>query len=512
MTAAGRVALGFLIGGVAMLLAHPSSRPVMSYAFQPNRAKEVLETNLLYSEPLEFFPPDAVEMDGRARFLTAFRVVRRLNSKWVKADEGDLRTLRRFIENCEASDPENAYWPQLMAAVYGYQGDLENGANEWQKAVGNNRWETGAADTLRLLWEDLAKADGLRLAWQGIVALEHASEGPSEFIVENVQDFAYLDTKSRFASLMNAAVILDSARSFSTASTAIALAHVAVFRRANPIDALGQRRYEELKTAFPRKVSQEINEQTAQDAVLALQTVESWQSFYRDGAPMAKATLNRVRIESLLSASLPSSTLMASLVLLAIGLVGTLTAYLLGPVLNPDRLVILCVGVVVAVFLWWKTGVFLLGLWVLTIATVLGIPQMIARDEPIDWRRAERATVAAVSVLGLILLTAFFIQESAPAELLGGGKTGGSLYGAVGGLTLSLALPCAAVWARLRRVSVMRAAGETLRLVGFSGAIVGLAATIALSPLALWRDAANRTLVEEWIRSEPATFRPDAPL
>jgi hypothetical protein len=73
-------------------------------------------------------------------------------------------------------------------------------------------------------------------------------------------------------------------------------------------------------------------------------------------------------------------------------------------------------------------------------------------------------------------------------------------------------LPCAAVWARLRRVSVMRAAGETLRLVGFSGAIVGLAATIALSPLALWRDAANRTLVEEWIRSEPATFRPDAPL
>jgi hypothetical protein len=241
-----------------------------------------------------------------------------------------------------------------------------------------------------------------------------------------------------------------------------------------------------------------------------IQNVESWQAFYRSGDPTARSALQRIRIESLLSASLPSALFMAALLLFGIGLLGTLVAAGLGPVLNPDRRVILVIGAVVAGYLWWRTGVLLLAVWAMTIAALLCIPQLIARDERIDWRKSERFAVICVALLGMTLLATWFVLDSNPARLLVG-RVGGGLYGAVACLTLSLALPSAAVWARSRKVSVLRAVGESLRLLGFGGAVIGLAATLALTPLALWRDAANRTVLEQWIRSEPATFRPDAP-
>ncbi|MEO7453614.1 MAG: hypothetical protein ABIV13_02490, partial [Fimbriimonadales bacterium] len=329
------------------------------------------------------------------------------------------------------------------------------------------------------------------------------------FVASHIQDFAYSDLQSRRDSLANAATVLDTARSFSTASAAISIAHMAVFGTADPIGDLGQRDYEVRKTEFPRLVSESLGEEAGERARKDIQTVESWQSFYRSGDSMARAALSRVRLESLLSASLPSALLMASCWLVGIGLLGTIVAAALGPVLNPDRRVIIALGFFVGGFLWIRTGVFLLAVWALTIAAVLCIPQMVAKDERIDWRRTERFAVLCVAMLGLALLACWYVVESTPARLVGGSSDGG-VFGAVAGLTLSLSLPCAAVWARIRRVSVLRAVGETLRLLGFGGAIIGLTATLVLTPLALWRDSANRTLLDQWIRSEPATFRPDA--
>lgn len=510
VSSAQRFFLGFVITGVLMLLAHPRSRPMMAYAFQPDRARVVLATNPLSNEPFEFFPPWAAEMDKRKRYLAAFRIVRRLRSDWIKPDGRDLRIVKDFIAESSDLDPDNAYWPQLSAAILSYAGDARAPV-PWRDAISRGRWDTGEAEALWLLWDDLAAADRVRLAWQGVVALDHASEGPGHFIVENVRGFAYQGPEARYTSLSNAAVILESARSFSTASAAIELADRAVFGRVNPIAALGQRAYEEAKTAFPRMVAERVGPDEGEQALRDIQTVESWQSFYRSGAPRSRSTMKRLRLESLLTAAFPSSLLMASLCLLGVGLAGTLVAGIFGPLLNPDRRVILSLGVLTAALLWYASGVFLLAVWALTIAGVLSIPQMIARDEPIDWRGGEKFAVVCVALLGMGLLTISFLQESSPALRMSGRHMDGSFYGAVGGVVLSLSLPCAAVWARLRRVSMMRAAGETLRLLGFSGAIVGLAATVVLSPFALWRDAANRVLLEQWIRSEPATFRPDAP-
>ena len=469
----------------------------------------MLATNWLSNEPFEFFPPGTNEMGDR--FLVAFRIVRRLRSESVKPDERDLDIVRRFLGACADFDPDNAYWPQLLAAVEGYDANPLEGAAAWQRATTRGRWDTGEGGALSLLWDELAAADGQRLAWQGVVALDHASEGPSQFIRDNVKSFAFTDITSRYQSLSNAAIILESSRSFSTASAAIELADLAVFGRANPIEKLGQRRSEEAKTEFPRLVAEELGAEAGELARRDIQTVESWQAFYRSGDSMARSALRRLRIESLLTASLPSAVFMASLTLLGIGLLGTLVATALGPVLNPDKRVILLLGGLIGAWLWWRTGVFLLAVWAVTIAGVLSIPQMTARDVPIEWRRSERVVVVCVALLGMLLLAAWFVLESTPAPYLGGKEFQGGLYGAVAGLTLSLALPCAAVWARIRKVSMMRAVGETLRLLGFGGALMGLAATVAIAPFALWRDAANRVLLEQWIRSEPATFRPDAP-
>jgi hypothetical protein len=179
--------------------------------------------------------------------------------------------------------------------------------------------------------------------------------------------------------------------------------------------------------------------------------------------------------------------------------------------LNPDRRLIAVAGLLVAGGLLLKTGALLLSLWALTLTAVLCIPQLVARDEAIEWRRSDRLAIVSLSLFGLLLLTMYFVLDSTPATYLNDGPINASIYGSVAAVALSLSLPSALVWARSRRVSVMRAVGETLRLVGFAGAIVGLSATILSTPLALWRDAENRDFVERWIRNEPAAFRPDAP-
>jgi hypothetical protein len=482
----------------------------MSYAFQADNTHAVLAKNELSNEPFEFFPPDAADMDDRGRFLAAFRIVRRLSSKWVKPDQRDIAIVTNFLEKSAELDPDNAYWLQFFAAVKGLTGDPIGGLDAWLLATERDRWETGETQALQLLWRDLATADRRRLAWQGVVALENASEGPGDFIVENVSGIAYSSIQARATSLANAAIILDSTRSFSTSSAAIRLANLAVFGKVDPIGALGQRRYEETKTAFPRLVSNELDQSSADRAVGDQQTIESWSAFYRTGAPIARATLRRLHTETLLTSSLPSAVCVASLLLAGIGLIGQLFVYLLGPVLNPDRRFVLITGLLAASLCWWATGIFLIGLWVLTITGLLCVPQLVSRDERPKWRLSERFVITAIALMGLLFLSANFVLRSTPAMHLDVHPQSADL-GLVAGLTLSLSLPCAAVWARLRKLSLFRATGETLSYIGLVGTIVGFAATIIVTPLSIWRDSVDRTLIEQWIRSEPATFRPDAP-
>lgn len=511
LTGARLFALSFVLCGIIVLLAHPRSRPVLSYAFKADRVRPVLAANPLSNEPFEFFPPDASEMDTRRRFMAAFRIVRRLGSEWVAPDDLDLQIVHTFFSKAAALDPENAYWAELDAAVYGYEGNPAQGLKAWLDASRRGRWETGEAVALAQLWEDLARADDTRLSWQGVVALDHASGGPTKFIAKSTEIFMKLDIRARYATLLNASVILDSARSFSMASSAITMANQAVFNSDDPIDALGQRRYEEIKAEFPNQVKEALGQAAAERAASAEQNVESWQTFYRGGRPMAEAQMRRLKVESLLTASLPSSLFMSALILAVVGLSGLAVATLFGPVLNPDRRILFGVGVVVGIGVYAVTGAALLFLWAVTLAAVLCIPQPVARDEAIEWRRLDRVSMVCLSTFGLLCFTLHFLLDSTPATYLIPAKLQASPFGWIGAVALSLSMPAAWVWARSRRISVLRAAGETLRLVGFAGAFIGLAATIVTTPLALWRDAANRDYVENWIRNEPAAFRPDSP-
>lgn len=509
MTVARLLLLGFVLGGIAMLLFHPRSRPYLSYGLQEDQVAETVARNPLATEPFEFFPPTAGALDEDGRYFAAFRIVRRLRSDTFTLDERDLEIVRRFIANCFSLDPDNAYWKQLEAAVNGFV--EADGLTAWQEATNCARWETGETRALSLLWDEIEAADGERRAWQGVFALDQATVGPGEFIASNVGGFAYDDLQARAASLFNAAVILESSRSFASASAAIDLADMAVFGRHNPIESLGQRRYEEVKSAFPSRIEKEMGDGEAAAVRKAQQTVESWQAFYHTGAPMADAKRLQTRIESLLTASLPSGLFASSMILVMLGCLGLGISSLLGSVLNPDRRVIVAIGVVAAIVLVATTRHWLLGVWALFLTAFFCIPQMVARDAPIEWRRTERLAVAATAIAGLLLLTAYFVLNSAPAEYLAGRPVRAAGYAIGAGMAMSLLLPSLTVWARIRKVSLLRALGETLSLLGFVGGLTGLALAIIATPVAIWRDGANQAFLEQWIRNEPATFRPDAP-
>ncbi|MGI8922442.1 MAG: hypothetical protein ACR2HJ_00130 [Fimbriimonadales bacterium] len=512
MTFGQRLFLGFVLGGVLTLLIHPSSRLLMIYSMRPENVRTALEANPLYSEPLELFPPTGVaSMSEFDRFLTAYRIARRINQPTVTPAAADLVVASRFAKEAGAKEPDNAYWGQFEAALAAIAQDERKALDAWGGATSKTGWKAGESDLIGRVWADVSSGEGVELAWQGMLALECASHEPAKLITANMSNFARSSLAAQYYTLANAALILNGTRSFDSGRRAATMANLAVFGAETPPRLLQRRVIQTQRSAFPQAVGKELGTRAARTARRSLQTSESWEAYTQPAEPFMMRERRRLRIESVLTACLPSGIFFASLIMAGVALFGTLIAELFRGVVHPNSRAVYGVGIFAAIVVYWQSSAPLLALWVLALGALVGLPLDVAKDAQVQWNPLNHATMRAIALLVLVLLTVWLLAGSPPIQYLGQNKVAPSAYVGLAFVILSMILPCAAVWARLKQRPMLATVGESLRQVGLFGALAGLGASVILAPASIYRDAQNRQLIEKWIQNEPATFQVELP-
>ncbi|MBA3725608.1 MAG: hypothetical protein H0W86_03935 [Armatimonadetes bacterium] len=494
------------------MLIHPSSRLLMVYSMRPDNVRSALEANPLASEPLELFPPTRVEtMSEFDRFLTAYRIARRINQPTVTPAPADIIVASRFANQAGMKEPDNAYWPQFEAVLSTLANDEAKSLKAWRIATTKTGWNAGEREIIGRLWGDISARDGIDLAWQGMLALGHASHEPATLIAGKIEALSRSSLAARFYTSANAALILNGTRSFDSGNKAAAMSNFAVFGTETPQRSLHRRAIQTIRSAFPATVYKELGKPASRIARRSLQAVESWEAYIQPGQALMNTEKRRIRIESVLTACLPSGVFSAALIMAAVAMIGTLVAELFHGVLHPNSRLIYGLGVAGALFVYWQSSALLLALWVLALGLLMGLPLDVAKAAPVHWNPLNHATIRAISIIVLVLFTVWILVASAPIQYFGQNRVAPSAYVGLACVMLSMILPCAAVWARLKKRPILKTVGESLRQVGLFGALAGLAASVILAPIAIYRDARNRQLIERWIQNEPATFPVEQP-
>jgi hypothetical protein len=508
MTFSQKLFVGFILGGVLTLLLHPVSRQIMLYSFRKSGIERAVRANPLATEPLELFPPtDANQMSREELFLTAYRIARRLNNPAIVPAKADLAVSIRFAQAASAKEPDNAYWPQYGAAVARIARDDGASATFWQDATNKIGWDAGERQLLANAWNDFAAAERGKLAWQGILALSYAGHDPVKLITDQFMNLKGQSVLDRYRTLVNAREILDGTRSFDAGNRAANMANLAVFGTRTPLDSMERRQMQEVRSAFPGKVGALTNSEASRVARQSLQAVESWNAYTQESEAYAGSARARLRVETLLTAALPSALLFASLVMGVVACLGTILVTTLQGVINPDRRLIYIVCIIGAALVVWQTSLYMLGGWVLALGVVLSVPVEVAKDTGAEWNPLDKLAIRLAAILALGFFVAWLVFRSSPARMFFQGGIEPKAYFLIACIVVSFIIPVAALSARIKERPLLATIGESVRRVGLTGALLGLGLVVISAPLAIYRDAQNSAFVERWIQNETVAFR-----
>jgi hypothetical protein len=508
-----RVAVGFALGGVITLLLHPGSRGLMLYVLQADRIKKAEASSAFASEPLELFPPlRSNTMDVKSRFLTAYRIARRLNTPKVTANKNDCDVAYAFASQAIASHPDNAYWEHFAASMAIRGGNIPQFEEHWERALRHGRWDDGVSALTEDLWAQYAAAEGKQFAWQGVRAMAFASPEPARFILMSAAPRVYDSLEARGQAVLSAGLILRNATSFATGDVAVILANVAIFGPKST-SAMDRREYVATRGRLVSDIGAKQGESAGRRMRAKLNEMESWENFVSPGQNAARSTRRWMSFETVATASLPSALLFASMVFGAIALAAKLLEELTSsiPHVSPAPVVLAAVVAAAAAYSIW--GSALLGIWVLVAISTLALPMTVGKAETLDWHGKAALWIRFVCLFALLLAVAGLIAGSpAGIHLLSdaiGALPSPRTFSGMALLALSVAAPVAAIYARIYERPILSTLGSLLNVGCTFAAILGLISATMAAPLCIWQDRQDRAFVLNWLRNEPDTFRVD---
>ena len=517
MSAGLKLAAGFAIGSTLTLLIHPGSRSLMLYSLQRDRTGIVTHNNPLCREPERLpQPSNSAGATQEELFLTAHLVARRMVENptlYVRGEQ--YETTERFFLDAESRDPDNAYWPQLAAALAVRGGKYEDAAKAWQRASRKTRWDDGMPNHFLRLWDDLESVEGTRMAWQGLWALRFRSEAPERLFIQTGKAI-YMDEnsplpelESRATILLNAGLMRDGARSLLAGRYATKLTFHAAEIESGATSLTNPGEGEQLQARFVQRVRMQSGKVLADKVELELRRTEAWLSLLRSEQQI-NAERAGVTFQSVLTAALPSSLLWAAAIMLALSLSGQIIAAAFGWIPHPDSRVLYALGVIAGAIVYVKTSTWMLAVWCVVLGIVLGLPVETAKPSPVRWSPLNKLVLAILAVIGFALLAGSLVWSAPSAQLLGPDSAVGSTAGIWAGLAflvLSLSIPCARGWARLGRRPALLMTGRALSWIGTFGALFGVFSAVVVTPVALYLDSSNQEVVKSWVQNEPQAFQ-----
>lgn len=505
MSPGQKLLAGFAVGGIAMLLAHPASRNLLLYGPWSGTVDEVRGDHPFFDRPVQLsFSKEPSEMTSLELSLAARRISQRLLESNPVAAPSDLRSAMTFASQAGSADPDNSLWPQMEAVILAKMDSKEQAVSQWHAATTRARWDSGTGNVFSELWEKFALAESRRLSWQGMYALSFRPGGPANLIGTAREPF-YSEIQERYVSLINSRLILYGARSFRESAEGISIGNRAVFGTPS-LDGIPARQIQQRTTTFLNEVADAFGESARTRASHALNALESWRNFTQPLAEDARKAKARMAVYSVLTASLPFSLFVSTIIMAVGALGGALMSTFFRERPHFDARLIYLLAAVAAVAAFLYTGVILVAVWFVVIAILIAAPMHLLKDGPLEFSSMERFWPALLGGIALAAFAAWLVFAAPPASHLLDMVSARSFL-AIGIVSLTFALPLGVVFARSKAKAALYCAGETLRSTAAFGMAVGALATIIATPLSVYLERDHQETISNWIRNEPESFR-----
>ncbi|HWP31804.1 MAG TPA: hypothetical protein VNK96_08825 [Fimbriimonadales bacterium] len=564
MTAREKLLLGCGLGGLLALIAHPISRSLLFYPFLGSNPKEALQKEPICSVPAPIpEPKHIVDMTELEIYRNATLISRNCLSRNAQTiSDRDCEIALRFLTEAEKYDPDNAVWPQIAAAISYHAGRYKDVRSFLYRAAQKTSWRNGSEILVQAIWHNLSRDAGIRLSWQGLLALSYRPEdipklfatlkkltksraslfstlrdsnanplkqsetfdspplpnpeGDSEsnaWLKMNSPIEKDMDFVLRLYLLFNAGLIRDFARSIESGKIAIDVASDVTGARVAPPGELRPTAMETLRTQFiahaHRVMGDEIGNRTRRE----FRSNTAWYAILRSSNEIA-VEQRRVFLLSLFAPIIPSSVFFAGITVTLLGLLGYIFVHLWGKFPHPDNRVILAIAILGAVAVWACSSSWLLGAWCLLVGGITAYPMQTSKPGIVPIKGHSRLMLNLIGILSFVLLVIWFsslnpslvlAQKQSPflARML----SDSSMWGQLAFVILSLVIPITTAWAHLQKKPVLAYIGKAFANIGFLLSIISLVAILIFTPLAIYIDSRLQPIVESWILNEPQAFR-----
>ncbi|GIV01557.1 MAG: hypothetical protein KatS3mg015_0387 [Fimbriimonadales bacterium] len=422
-----RLLAGVGFGIVAALFLHPTSRAFLLYGFHDQEPlQSLVENHPIAKAPTEAIrrpPPEGASLYDLS--VLSYQIARRINVRGQAfVNPKDSRVASQFLARAAVAEPDNAFWPQMLAVLAHRSRSDQEAAAYWERAAVLGSWSDRRAAQIEDFALTLARADGMERGWQWILGNRVRTSDAATVILRSAAasfdpvegDFRRL--RQRAVALANAGLILQGAYSVEARLAACTLAYRAAEMGAGPRGTiLDPRRFEGIRSSFVQAVSEEVGAEAGQEANRTLLRAEGWLRLIKPSAEI-EAERDRIANATVLTAMLPSSLLKCALVFFLLAGVGWFLRWSLGGIPHPDPRALLVAAAVGAGAIYWATGLVSLGLWVVLLGVVLALPIEVGKPNVRPPQRWERSSLLGVGCGGFGLLAWYFVSASVPSRLL----------------------------------------------------------------------------------------------
>lgn len=505
--------MGAVVGMLAVLLAHPATRPYYALCLWGWGPSQVLATHPLVPANLTVLPrPEDADSAAYGFIAVCESVVH-----WHEIAATNHRALADIARTYAKQEPENGFWRQLESACEWHQGNRRRAVQAWLEASRASYWNDHQSPRLHQIIQALQAESGTEMSWHYATAynlrslalvqtlLRHANA-----LLTSVDSNSYQGLVLRHATILNGQLIREGARSNRIGWLGLNMMDRAVEVGDPPLASPRARLLSEYELYNQMRLAGLISE--SEQINRAFQQSESWMAL--SNVHTSPRQLQQLMTTSVVLAGICSA-------LLACAIVGALIALFGLAVCHSERLqrffrvpLAPATGVLVGLLAYSLTEMVLLAAALtLCFGFFAFVPLKVRSQAAEPSSTLFHVALSVFAVLFAIVMTLFFLgitpaifelgpEIHLPAEHYGVAP----LFLSLAAILIGLVLLTAPAWAFLERLPPSRLGGVALRDFGRSVMLGCLAIAVIAGPIVVYLDRQLSEQLSQIADNEPTYY------
>lgn len=520
MTGRQRLFLGFVIGGLITLLAIKPSRALLLHVLHKPAVENALAKSVLTAPPGPLPEPGfGGTLDLKTVSQHLLLITRRIGRDLGAAiSQRDYDIVLEYLSRGEELEPDNAYWPQLRAAI-SHRAKQPDVWESLRRAAEKRYWRSGSTEEVSRLWNALSLSEGLVMSWQGLLARTYRVDEPAELVLALSELAPHKDDHSeeawerRYLLCWNFALLREGPRSAEVTASIAAKTLQIVDDTASDPEPRSPASLEQARSRFIAKVREVVGDVAADRVVVAIRNSVARQAGILP-MPQIHAKREQIGVRSIIVGAVPSVLFVCGILLSGLSGIGRIIARLFGEIAHPNSRYTILFGLIAGAIAGFTTGAWLFALWIALVFAVLGVPVQVSSREPFKWNSVNQLALGSLSAVVIVLVSSWLFATGPSASLakvtipfaapmLDSPHTIGML--AI--LAITFIVPVSSLWALVKRRPVFEVLGEASYRIGLTGAAICFTTSVVMTPITLYYDSKLSAVVRPWLVNETEAFR-----